>query len=241
MKRVAHGDYLTELTKFAAVFPVSAYLVREDDGFTLVDTTIGNPDGILAAAKEAGLPIRRIALTHAHGDHVGGLDKLHGALPEAEVLVSARDARFLRGDRSLDPDEPPAKPRGSFKTTRTQPTRELHPGDRVGSLEVVAAPGHTPGQVAFFDPRDRTLIAGDAFQTRGGLAVSGVVQPLFPFPALATWHLPTAVESARRLRALEPARLAVGHGPVRTAPLAAMDEAIAVAEQKVGRRGLAGA
>ena len=242
MKRVPHGEYLIELTRFAPIFPVSAYLVREDDGFTLVDTMIGgSARGILAGAREAGLPIRRIALTHAHADHVGSLDALRAALPDAEVLISARDARFLRGERGLDPDEPQAKLRGSYKTTETRPTRELQPGDRVGSLEVVAAPGHTPGQVAFFDPRDRTLIAGDAFQTKAGLAVAGVLRPLFPFPALATWHLPTAVESARRLRALTPARLAVGHGPVLTDPQAAMDEAIAAAERKVGRTSVAGA
>ena len=242
MKRIAHGDFLTELTRFAPLFPVSAYLVREDDGFTLVDTTVGwRAEGILAVARAAGRPIRRIALTHAHADHVGGLDGLRAALPAAEVLISVRDARFLRGDMSLDPDEPQAKLRGGYTATKTQPTRELRPGDRAGSLEVVAAPGHTPGQVAFFDRRDRTLIAADAFQTRGGLAVAGVLRPLFPFPALATWHLPTALASARRLRALEPARLAVGHGPVLDDPIAAMEEAIAAAEAKVRRQGLAGA
>jgi glyoxylase-like metal-dependent hydrolase (beta-lactamase superfamily II) len=237
MKQIAHGDHLIELIRFAPVFPVRAYLVREDGGFTLVDTTIRwGAAGILTAARQAGLPIARIALTHAHADHVGGLDTLRAALPAAEILISARDARFLRGERSLDSDEPQAKPRGSFMTTKTRPTHELQAGDRVGTLEVVAAPGHTPGQVAFFDPRDRTLIAGDAFQTQGGLAVSGIVRPLFPFPALATWHLQTALESARRLRAMEPARLAVGHGPVLNDPLAAMDEAIAAAERKLRKR-----
>jgi glyoxylase-like metal-dependent hydrolase (beta-lactamase superfamily II) len=94
---------------------------------------------------------------------------------------------------------------------------------------VVGAPGHTPGQIALLDTRDRTLIAGDAFQTRGGIAVSGTVRWQFPFPAMATWHYPTALDSARRLRALEPSRLAIGHGEVLEQPLAAIDQAIAAA------------
>ena len=189
---------------------------------------------ILAAAREIGAPITRIALTHAHGDHVGALDDLHAALPDADVLITARDARFLTGDLSLDPDEPQVKPRGQWVARSTRPTRTLAPGDRVGSLEVVAAPGHTPGHIAFLDTRDGTLIAGDAFQTRGGIAVSGTVRPLFPFPAMGTWHKPTALASARALRALNPSRLAVGHGVVLDKPLAAMDRAIAVAERKLG-------
>lgn len=234
MEAKSYGEYLVGLTRFPRMFPINVYLVREDDGFTLVDTGIsGCGKYILEAAREHGGPIRRIALTHAHGDHVGSLDELSRALPGVEVLVSARDARFLRGDRSLDPDEPQDKPRGGYGECATRPTREVSSGDRIGSLEVVAAPGHTPGHVAFFDTRDGTLIAGDAFQTRGGIAVSGVVRLLFPFPALATWHKPTALASAKGLRALGPSRLAVGHGKVLEDPLPAMDRAIEVAERKI--------
>ena len=208
---------------------VNAYLVEEDDGLTLVDTMLPrSAKAILAAA--GGRPIRRIALTHAHGDHVGSLDALAPGLPGVEVSISGRDARLLAKNTTTDPGEPPdAKMRGSFPGTRTQPTRTLVPGDRVGSLEVVAAPGHTPGHVAFLDTRDRTLIAGDAFSTIGGVATSAKVNPLFPFPVVATWHRPTALESARALRALDPARLAVGHGPTVDAPGVAMDKAIAKA------------
>lgn len=234
MRITRHGDHLIRLTRFPRVFPINCYLVRDDDGFILIDTTIGgSAPAILAAAASLGAPIVRIVLTHAHGDHAGALDALHAALPAAEVLVPAREARFLAGDLSLDPAEQRARLRGSWQTCATRPTRLLHPGDRVGTLVVVAAPGHTPGHVAFLDTRDRALIAGDAFQTRGGIAVSGVLRPTFPFPAMATWHKPTALTSARSLRALDPRLLAVGHGVPLTDPGLAMDGAIAVAQRHV--------
>jgi glyoxylase-like metal-dependent hydrolase (beta-lactamase superfamily II) len=44
---------------------------------------------------------------------------------------------------------------------------------------------------------------------------------------LFTWHRPTELASARALRALEPARLAPGHGKVVESALEAMDRAIA--------------
>ncbi len=233
MKTTPHGKNLYQLNRLGFV---NCYLVREDDGFTLVDTGMsGSAQAIIDAAQTLGAPIARIALTHAHVDHVGSLDALHARLPEAEVLITARDARLLTGDKSLDPQEPQVKLRGGYPVCTTTPTRLLAPGDRVGSLEVVASPGHTPGHVAFLDVRDRTLIAGDAYQTLGGIAVSGILRPLFPLPAMATWSLETALHSAKALRALEPTRLAVGHGAVLEAPLAAMDRAIATAQRHVAK------
>lgn len=237
MQITQHGTFLVQLTRFPRVFPVNCYLVREDDGFTLIDSAIpGSAAAISAAAARLGLPIVRIALTHAHGDHAGSLDALHALFPSAEVLVGQRESRFLAGDMRLDPEEPQDAVRGGWIKAATRPTRLLQAGDQVGSLQVVAAPGHTPGHIAFFDPRDGTLIAGDAFQTRAGVAVSGTIRPFFPFPAFATWHKPTALVSAGHLRALSPARLAVGHGKVLEHPGAAMDRAIATAERALGMK-----
>jgi len=159
MKTTAHAKYLFQLSRLAFV---NCYLVREDDGFTLVDTGLsGSARQILNAAQALGAPIVRIALTHAHVDHVGSLDALHQRLPEAEVLISTRDARFLTGDHNLDAGEPQVRLRGGYPICTTKPTRTFVPGDHVGSQEVIASPGHTPGHVAFLDVRDQTLIVGD--------------------------------------------------------------------------------
>jgi glyoxylase-like metal-dependent hydrolase (beta-lactamase superfamily II) len=235
MKITHHGAYLTQLTRYGAVFPVNCYLVCEEGALTLIDAGLpGGAPATLAEAKRIGLPITRIVLTHAHYDHTGSLDALHAALPQAEIAISARDARYLAGDRSLDAGEAQTPIKGSPAKCATRPTHLLADGELVGSLRVVTSPGHTPGHIALYDTRDGSLIAGDALQTRGGIAVAGVVRPLFPFPAMGTWHLPTALQSAQRLRELQPTRLAVGHGRVLEAPLAAMERAIAVAQRKVG-------
>ena len=130
-------------------------------------------------------------------------------------------------DKSLGPEEQDGKLRGSYPGAKTRPTRTVEAGERIGSLEVVASPGHTPGHVAFFDTRDGTLYCGDAYSTLGGVATTAKVNLRFPLPASATWHRPTALESAKALRALEPTRLAPGHGKVVDSPARAMDEAIA--------------
>lgn len=218
---------LTQLTRLRFV---NAYLVPEEDGLTLVDTMIsGSGRGIVAAAAHLGMPIVRIALTHGHADHVGSLDELAGLLPDAVVACSSRESRLLAGDRAPAPGEPESKLRGGWKDVATRPSLLLEDGDRVGSLRVVAAPGHTPGHVAFVDERDGTLIAGDAFSTLAGVSSGGRTNPRFPLVGMATWHRPTANATAARLAALGPSALAAGHGPVVADPARAIERALAAA------------
>ncbi len=228
--KVKHiSNNLIQLTKWGAF---NCFLVREDDGFTLIDTAMPNcSQAILETAQRQGLEIKRVLLTHAHTDHVGSLDELSAQLPSAEFLFSARTEQFLRGDITLAAGEPDSKIRGGFVKRSTQATRHIEADEMIGSLKVIPAPGHAPDHLAYLDTRDGTLFGGDSFQTQGGIAVAGTLKLLFPFPAFATWHKPTALQTAKRLRSIEPSRLAVGHGPVLDKPLAVMDQAIRKVER----------
>lgn len=215
MKITTLTPNLIQLTRWPKGFPINVYLVREDDGFTLIDAAIGGTEkAILATADEAGTPIRRIVLTHCHNDHVGALPALRKALPEAEVLMHPRTAEIL-GDKG-------------------QPSRPVDDGDTIGSLRVVFSPGHSPDQIALLDTRDEALIAGDAYVTQGGTAVAGTIRWIFPFPSLFTADKSKALETAIMLRSLNPTLLAVGHGRAVADPLIQMDNAIAEARRQMG-------
>lgn len=227
MKATKISNHVTQLTRFGLM---NAFFVEEDDGLTLVDTLVsGSGKQFVQQAAAMGKPIRRILLTHAHMDHAGGVEELLTAVPQAELLLTKRSAAFLDGDMSLHSGEPQSKLRGSYLQFDVTPTAIIAPGQQVGSLKIVASPGHTPDHVAYLDSRDGTLIAGDAFQTQGGIAVAGTMRWLFPLPAFATWDRETAVSSAKKLLALNPTTLAVGHGKALPNPMPKMKQAIEAA------------
>ncbi|MFD0589793.1 MBL fold metallo-hydrolase [Paenibacillus sp. GCM10027627] len=237
--RIRREKSVVQLTYLPLLFPVNCYLVEEKESLTLVDAALpGNVEAILQAADKIGKPIERIVLTHAHNDHIGALDGLKKRLPDAKVYISARDARLLKGDVRLDKSEGGMPIRGGIpKGVQTEPDILLQDNDRVGSLTAIAAPGHTPGSMAFLDERSGILLAGDAFQTRGGIAVAGGMRLGFPFPAFATWNPALGLESGKRLASLKPSVLATGHGNMAIEPLAGIQQALESAERSLMKKG----
>ncbi len=236
--RLIKFETVYQMTFMPRVFPVNCYLVEETNDLTLIDAGMEFcGKDILKTASGIGKPVTRIVLTHPHADHIGALDYLKANLPEASVFISERDSLLMNGDLSLKPGEENTPIRGGFKKDlKTHADVLIAEGDSIGSLQAVAVPGHTPGSMAFYDPRSKMLIAGDAFQTRGGLAVTGDTRILFPFPSAATWSKRQAVASARKLNRMDFRFLAVGHGDVLGNPASLIEAAIRRAEAKLTRQ-----
>ena len=216
-----------QLTRYGLV---NCYLVRETDGFTLIDTGLaGSGDDILAEAGRLGAPLRRILLTHAHVDHVGSVDELVRKQPSLELAASPRSLPLLRKppNKSLEPGEPAGKIKGGVPGIETRPTHLIADGELYGSLRCIETPGHIPGHLSFLDERDGTLYAGDALICVGELTVSGFSPWYFPLPNVATWNKAVAVASARKLLEFPVERFASGHGTIRSGGLAALRAAIA--------------
>lgn len=179
---------LYQLAFMPTIFPVNCYLFEEIDGLILIDTGLEFCcEPIIKLATSIRKPIKCIALTHPHSDHVGALDKIKQQIPTAVVYASKRDSQLMCGDFSLKGEEKDLPIKGGFvKGLKIYPERLLEDNDMLGSLRVISMSGHTPGSI--YDKKDKILIAGDALQVKGGLAVAGDKRFLFPFLALATWN-----------------------------------------------------
>src|SRR5205085_8138954 len=77
----------------------NAGVMADDDGLTVVDTLMVRSqwEPFAAAVAALGAPIRRLVLTHAHVDHVGGTK----AFPNAMVLGSPQTSELLDGQMPI--------------------------------------------------------------------------------------------------------------------------------------------
>lgn len=124
---------------------------------------------IVQAIDRHGLTLEVIALTHAHLDHVGGVTALKQLKPEARIMLHAADEFIYEAL----PEQPSwiGIPRAQWSALGfafdRPPTVDAYFVDgetlQVGELEfqILHCPGHTPGHVVLFEPRERKVFVGD--------------------------------------------------------------------------------
>lgn len=93
--------------------------------------------------------------------------------------------------------------------------RSITAGD--GTLEIIPTPGHSPDHACLWDPAARVLFAGDLLVSGGTVMIA----------ASSGGDLREYLDSLARVRALGPARIYPGHGPVIDKGPALIDEYVA--------------
>ena len=119
----------------------------------------GDVPTILAAIAKHGLTIEKILITHGHIDHAGGADELREKLG-VQIEGPNREDEFLLQDLPKTGAQ-----YGMLEARIMVPDRWLVEGDVVEvagfSFSVIAAPGHSPGSVVFFNKVQRFAFMGD--------------------------------------------------------------------------------
>lgn len=218
---------------------VQCYLLRDGDGWTLLDTGLHNDEtrtGWEAALAQVGASprsIRRIILSHAHPDHYGGAGWLQH-WTEAPVLASAPEQRFARttwmegaaNEHAIVeqflahgmPADMCAQVADDIAALRlmTQPAPVMDTLVPDQSLQigertfaVVPSPGHSDGHCALYSASDRLLLCADTLLIK-------------ITPNIALWPrgnpdpLRDFLHTIDRLNTLDVALALPGHGPLIT-------------------------
>ena len=126
------------------VYNESVYLLEGDDRALLIDAGAWMPHLAETVAKLTDKPVM-LALTHGHGDHVGGV------ISFPEVWISPADTSMIgQGARHY-----------GIKVNLLSDGEIIDLGGR--QIEVLATPGHTSGSITFFDKERGYGFSGDAF------------------------------------------------------------------------------
>ena len=197
---------------------VHAFLIDDGGELTLVDTLFEDDARlVLEAIRGLGRSVtdlKRIALTHGHRSHLGGLATLKRE-SGAKVYAHEWEADIVAGERRAQ--SVTVLPKQSLRLMPFQlglwlnrpkhapcpPDETLDDGDAFGPLQVLHAAGHSPGHLAFFWPERRFLIAGDAVATWPELCAGWTA-----FNLNKTQH----AASLRRMASFDARIVGVGHG-----------------------------
>jgi glyoxylase-like metal-dependent hydrolase (beta-lactamase superfamily II) len=198
---------------------VNAYVwQRPDGGLTLIDAGMpADASKILAFVGKLGAGrMDRIIATHGDIDHIGGLAAVQAATGATVIchavekaVVEGRQPRHM-GNSLLARAYGPAFDWAMRTFLRYRPLDQvdelvLDKQMLMEGLQVVHVPGHTPGQIALFEPQRGILITADALNNRG--------DKLGLPPAIATPRMDVAKDSIRKLAALKGVQVVCfGHG-----------------------------
>lgn len=194
---------------------------RPDGGLTLIDAGIQRFHSAILnfVSTFENQRLDRIIVTHADVDHVGGLAAVKAATG-AQVICHAVEKAYMEGSARRMPRRSPLGflylPLYLLATSTFLRIEPVTPDQLVldkefliEGLQVIHVPGHTPGQIALYEPQRGILVAADALANRGN-KLSGPTPMFTPQPVVA-------MDSIRKLAALPNLQVVVfGHGPAIT-------------------------
>jgi len=139
-------------------FATNGYVVSAGSACWIVDAPFGAEE-LVYLVRARGLTPELVVLTHAHVDHIGGLDEVRAAFPGVPVVIHDVERGWL-GDAGLNLSGDFGMP---FEVAG--PDRTLVDGDELAlgatRWRVIHTPGHSPGGITLYHAESAIALVGD--------------------------------------------------------------------------------
>lgn len=133
------------------------FIVNEQTKECLIIDPGDNADALAQKIEAGGYVPQAILLTHGHFDHIMGVEGLRGRY-DLPVYVHEADAEMLER-----PDLNCGMMIGTSVSVKAD--KILRDGDKLAlagmNIEVLHTPGHTPGGVCYYFPKEEVVFSGD--------------------------------------------------------------------------------
>lgn len=142
-------------------FMTNTYIIYDERTMNavVIDPSF-TPENIIYAVDRLKVNVKGIFLTHAHVDHMAGLNELREVYKEAYVYMNINDKEYL------------SDPKKNLSDSFPQPTickaadHWVSHGDhiKIGELDfiVLDTSGHTPGGISFYMEPEKVVFTGDS-------------------------------------------------------------------------------
>lgn len=180
-------------------------ILSTDDKQALVIDPGADAEVLVDHIKQHNLTVIGYPFTHGHYDHVCAIGDMYAALP-APCWMHPLDLSWAFTDRNQN--LPWYKQPDPATVPKVQSAWETDGLFKIGpfEFETIFLPGHSPGSVGFYFPKEHLLIGGDVL-FRGSVGRTDL-------PGGST---ATLMKSLRRLSTLPPeTKVISGHGPATT-------------------------
>ncbi len=142
--------------------PIQAncYVVSNNNKECLVIDPGGDGEAFVRKLRSLGLKPKAILLTHAHFDHIGGVEDVRQAF-EIPVYLHKAEAHWLQdpayNGSGRYAEIPDVTVNAADHLIDKEQTLELFDF----KMDIFHTPGHSPGSISFYFPEDRFAIVGD--------------------------------------------------------------------------------
>jgi len=141
------------------IMGINCYIIQDEKTKETMIIDPGNlPQNLIEILDAMQIKLKYILLTHCHGDHIGGVNKVKEKYG-GQILIHRNDSEGLK-DISINlSTHIGLEPVIINEDARIDDGDLLHIGDM--EFKVICTPGHTCGSVSLYCEKEKMLFSGD--------------------------------------------------------------------------------